>query len=1070
MLNPLDEPSSSRDVSQSTISNYKSAVSAQPSRSSSASSSLSEATLNDDTTLLSEAIIPSKNSKSGQQEQSSQQLLYSSNETQPKFLTNPHHGVSLIDTDDYGLSPPDDSLDSSFMASTKYENGEWALLSYSRTNKIEKLKALLDCKFRKEISLNLNYKGQQKKNFSWTALHLACYFGHIEVVQLLLSKPEFREELNINIQNNSGDTPLHKAALTNRVQIVQLLLSNGANVFIENCDALLARQLTDNREILDMLEAVEQVDRNQIKLDLFKAVDNGNLKTLEDYIRTYSFYQEISCNNSTKQELHPTELATHCLDDDHRTDNMNDSQCDPNTNRETTNLNEEKNDIEHDHENNKDYLRRTDEPLMEMVDERGNTLLHLASMRGFKAICVYLLEQGLDPYRRNNLGQTCFDLSSNKLQQLFSQVKPSNDRLKRISKHRVGRFEGPLLKKLRILGWKQIYVVLENGVILLFNNKRDSMNKSRRGYKYLESATCEMDKNEIAIFTINFSDRSKATFAVSPDHLKFYNAFNRIQQQQQSSSLSPSNNNNERFNSSRLHHQQGCMSPKNQIELVRQKWLDSLADHIQYSTDFIRRGLNFNEQDDDYFYGDNGNFNSDGTPTRTGIANLNHLLPVDTMKSFVQEARAHYNILQRHAELLWNLVQQINTTFDRSNQSVDVINDEEIDRFTNNNDNEQNKSLNATPIAATTSPKTLEETQAKSLSFSHNSNDLSRQSQTKQQQQQKQQEQLFNQSTSTITTSRLFGLIKTTTTTTSSPAVGVPVAVKRTSPSSPARANSFSQNIIKTSSSSASTSLPGSGRSQNRSFSNANNNIDYHYLTNKFLNEDWHCILFHLRLLLESSQNTNESMGQAISLIEHQEHIRQARLQDLERRCKILENSLHTLARDHHELEKSVSGSQLGFARTYSMSTDINEYHDAFEDFDEEQKTMTPSSMPSDEDLNRRIQEVMDEDNDDDNQVSSSHNKQQGYNFQAGPSTDRNKSSRFSSYRIINFAGRLVGVKKRALGSNENRASQDDELDDEEDLESNCSALTVETLSETMVNNVTSDGCQEIESMEPNYR
>lgn len=45
----------------------------------------------------------------------------------------------------------------------------------------------------------------------WTPLHLATYFGHKDVMELLLSRGA-----DINALNEMGDTSLHKAAFIGR--------------------------------------------------------------------------------------------------------------------------------------------------------------------------------------------------------------------------------------------------------------------------------------------------------------------------------------------------------------------------------------------------------------------------------------------------------------------------------------------------------------------------------------------------------------------------------------------------------------------------------------------------------------------------------------------------------------------------------------------------------------------------------------------------------------------------------------------------------------------------------------
>lgn len=408
------------------------------------------------------------------------------------------------------------------------------------------------------------------------------------------------------------------------------------------------------------------------------------------------------------------------------------------------------------------------------------------------------------------------------------------------------------------------------------------MNKSRKGYKYLESATCEADPNELGSFTISFSDRSRATFLVTTAHLNSYTTY-KFQQQVD---------------------QDRGSNRGNQIDLIRQKWLNAIRDHITYSTNFIRSGLKLDDYDEKEAYSEGDDLTS-----------FNHLLPIDTIKSFIQEARAHYSILERHAASLCNLVQSI-TASDRA--SSNMLEDDVTIQVT-------------------------ESTMVPTSSASGN---------------------------------RLFRLI-------------------RSSKQSKQSANGDDRSTA-----SFSASLVSSGRRRNNS------------LTGEFVQDNWHCILFHLRLLMESTENTKVSMGQALALMEHQEQLRQNRIQDQEERCRVLEDSLHALARDHHELEKSLSVSQIyqSALRSTSMSTDLNEYFDAFEDFDDE-KTMTPTSMASDDELD----------------LSEADNK----------GNERNVN-KFNTNSIESYGLKMSNYQQ----------DTGDENSDEDDLRSNCSALTIATNSD----------------------
>lgn len=210
-------------------------------------------------------------------------------------------------------------------------------------------------------------------------------------------------------------------------------------------------------------------------------------------------------------------------------------------------------------------------------------------------------------------------------------------------------------------------------------------------------------------------------------------------------------------------------------------------------------------------------------------------------------------------------------------------------------------------------------------------------------------------------------------------------------------------------------------------------------LTNEFLQDNWPCLLFHLRLLMESTENTKTTLAQALTLMEHQEQLRQNRIQDQEERCRVLEESLHSLARDHHQLEKSLSMSQIyqsaGGCHSISMSTDLNEYFDAFEDFDDE-KTVTPdSSSPVDEDIEKKIHDLIKESGDNRETMSNSTRTQIASYSQQASTSNRNETGE-------KYGGYLVNA-----GPGENYVD-DDEEDVEDDLESNCSALTVETVTE----------------------
>nr|XP_051707285.1 oxysterol-binding protein-related protein 1 isoform X1 [Oryctolagus cuniculus] len=152
---------------------------------------------------------------------------------------------------------------------------EQQLLHHARNGNTEEVRQLLQSMERNAAVADINCKGRSKSNLGWTPLHLACYFGHRQVVQDLL-----KAGAEVNVLNDMGDTPLHRAAFTGRKELVMLLLEYNADTTVVNGSGQTAKEATHDKEIRNMLEAVERTQQRKFEELLLAAAREGKTSEL----------------------------------------------------------------------------------------------------------------------------------------------------------------------------------------------------------------------------------------------------------------------------------------------------------------------------------------------------------------------------------------------------------------------------------------------------------------------------------------------------------------------------------------------------------------------------------------------------------------------------------------------------------------------------------------------------------------------------------------------------------------------------------------------------------------------
>jgi uncharacterized protein len=118
----------------------------------------------------------------------------------------------------------------------------------------------------------------------WTALHLAAYFGHGGVIELLLGRGAV---VNARSQNQLANMPLHAAMVTPDVSTVKLLLGHGAEVNATQAGGftpLHGAAAAGRPEVVELLlayraDAVARTDGGKSALEL--AEERGHQKVAE---------------------------------------------------------------------------------------------------------------------------------------------------------------------------------------------------------------------------------------------------------------------------------------------------------------------------------------------------------------------------------------------------------------------------------------------------------------------------------------------------------------------------------------------------------------------------------------------------------------------------------------------------------------------------------------------------------------------------------------------------------------------------------------------------------------------
>ncbi|KAJ7992937.1 hypothetical protein DPEC_G00267250 [Dallia pectoralis] len=181
-------------------------------------------------------------------------------------------------------------------------------------------------------------------------------------------------------------------------------------------------------------------------------------------------------------------------------------------------------------------------------DLLGNTPLHCAAYRGNKLCAIKLLKNGARNDIKNKNDQTVFDLANNTE---MKQILESNKGVT----HNARMFEGALWKSSRFFAWRSYWVVLQDGVLSWYSKQSEAAaNVRRHGCKPLTQAHCLIKSKDLCFFTVKCFDDSVHHFKVSP---------------------------------------------ANDPEATRKRWLDAIEEHSAYSTHYCSQDQGSEEDEEE---------------------------------------------------------------------------------------------------------------------------------------------------------------------------------------------------------------------------------------------------------------------------------------------------------------------------------------------------------------------------------------------------------------------------------------------------------------------------------------
>jgi ankyrin repeat protein len=245
-----------------------------------------------------------------------------------------------------------------------------------------------------------------------TPLHIAARSRQKAIVKILLEEDPDASENLVGAKTPAGETPLHAAAEKGEVEIAQLLLTHGAVFNTPDASGGTPFHAAAKSGNVAMLQLLYEKDPNQVKAIIASGDTPLHIAAEEGKLDAVRFLLEIGAepnaiNTFKETALHAAAAAGHlevvkCLKD-HGAD------------RNIKNFNKERPiyfAAENGHLAVLEYLFKKEH--LNLSNDDGNSLLHIAAKKGHHKIVKFLKEEGAKSSKRNHKDELPLQLAVKK--------------------------------------------------------------------------------------------------------------------------------------------------------------------------------------------------------------------------------------------------------------------------------------------------------------------------------------------------------------------------------------------------------------------------------------------------------------------------------------------------------------------------------------------------------------------------------------------------------------------------------------------------------------------------------